>query len=220
MNSIEQDDNGDLVPAWLNSMLRLKYFSVCEFHGKSECNMFCLDCMGNAFCSYCLENHRGHEVVQIRRSSYHDAVRVDDIHKYLDLFWVQTYIINSAKIVFLNERPQPKLPKAAVNACQTCGRSICFNFRFCSIGCKLGAMKNGDRELRFSLPQRDNQTHHGTQMNLKKNKCQISISNSASDIHNESTSSVVNCGNNISTAIINKRDSTRRKGIVHCFPFE
>lgn len=61
--------NEDMGPPWLKPMLKADYFIPCAIHldsNKSECNMFCLDCMGNAFCSYCLIQHKDHRVVQVK----------------------------------------------------------------------------------------------------------------------------------------------------------
>ncbi|WCJ34421.1 PLATZ transcription factor family protein [Euphorbia peplus] len=137
------------VPEWLESLLETAFFSICRTHGdatRSECNMFCIDCKSEAFCFYCRSSrHKDHQVIQIRRSSYHDVVRVSEIQKVLDISGVQTYVINSARVMFLNERPQPKSSKGVAHICEACGRTLLDPFRFCSLGCKLvGIKRNGD----------------------------------------------------------------------------
>ncbi|XWS59584.1 hypothetical protein CRYUN_Cryun08bG0134700 [Craigia yunnanensis] len=138
-----------LVPPWLESLLSTAFFTVCRTHGdaaRGECNMYCLDCKGDPFCFYCRSSkHKDHQVIQIRRSSYHDVVRVSEIQKVLDISGVQTYVINSARVLFLNERPQPKSGKGVAQICESCGRSLLDPLRFCSLGCKLvGIKRNGN----------------------------------------------------------------------------
>ncbi|KAH7660960.1 Class I peroxidase protein [Dioscorea alata] len=63
--------NEELEPPWLRPLLKTSFFKPCEIHAestKNECNMYCLDCMGTALCSYCLSNHKDHHYVQEQRS--------------------------------------------------------------------------------------------------------------------------------------------------------
>ncbi|KAJ4970292.1 hypothetical protein NE237_003391 [Protea cynaroides] len=152
------------VPPWLESLLSKAFFAICRIHGdaaRSECNMYCLDCNGDAFCFYCCSSrHKDHRVIQIRRSSYHDVVRVAEIRTVLDISGVQSYVINSARVVFLNERPQPKSNKGVAHMCEICGRSLLDPFRFCSLGCKVvGIKRNGDAS--FTLDGKNEETMEG-----------------------------------------------------------
>ncbi|CAN0916522.1 Protein RGF1 INDUCIBLE TRANSCRIPTION FACTOR 1 [Linum grandiflorum] len=117
--------------------------------------MFCLDCCdaAGAFCPYCRSaSHEDHTVVQIRKSSYHNAVRVAAMENLLELSDVQSYIINSAQVAFLNERPMKNgsSSSAVQHLCEVCGRSLLDDCRFCSLGCKLARIKrNGDASFKI-----------------------------------------------------------------------
>ncbi|CAN0921234.1 Protein RGF1 INDUCIBLE TRANSCRIPTION FACTOR 1 [Linum grandiflorum] len=122
--------------------------------------MFCLDChdAAGAFCPYCRStSHEKHTVVQIQKLPYHNAVRVAVMKNLLELSDVQPYVINSAQVVFLNERPTKNKSslssssssssggavcgmvggKAIHHVCEVRGRSLLDDCRFCSLGCKV-----------------------------------------------------------------------------------
>ncbi|ESW04347.1 hypothetical protein PHAVU_011G087600 [Phaseolus vulgaris] len=150
-------------PPWLEQLLSTTFFTMCKTHintPRNECNMYCLDCKDHSFCFYCKQSwHKDHQVIQIRRSSYHNVVRVSEIQKALDVSGVQTYVINSARVLFLNERPQnqPKTNnvvgsgKTNSHFCEICRRNLLDPFRFCSLGCKLVGTKNNGNGGSFVL---------------------------------------------------------------------
>ncbi|KAF9675143.1 hypothetical protein SADUNF_Sadunf09G0001500 [Salix dunnii] len=204
-----------LVPPWLESLLSTAFFTICPRHReapRSECNMFCLDCnSSDAFCFYCRSTqHRDHPVIQIRRSSYHDVVRVAEIQKVLDISGVQTYVINSARVLFLNERPQPKssTSKGVSHLCEICGRSLLDPFRFCSLGCKLvGIKKSGDANFNLSTKNEEIRDGMGRRLGSKEEEEEEMREGSQKDMYT-------------STPIPPQYStSRRRKGIPHRAPF-
>ena len=54
----------------------------------------------------------------VRRSSYHDVVKIADMQKICSVQHVQSYVINGSKVFFLKRRPQPRPPKGAVGTCR------------------------------------------------------------------------------------------------------
>ncbi|KAL5216788.1 hypothetical protein ABZP36_008189 [Zizania latifolia] len=206
-------------PPWLKPLLATSFFGQCKLHAdahKSECNMYCLDCMNGALCSQCLAYHRDHHAIQIRRSSYHDVIRVSEIQKVLDITGVQTYIINSARVVFLNERPQPRPGKGVTNTCEVCERSLLDTFRFCSLGCKIAGTSGGYR----------GQKRHGGGNNNKKK-----LHKGAVPSDSEDSSTTTSGGSDKSSVVQSFTPSTppatansfrtgkRRKGVPHRSPF-
>ncbi|GMH18482.1 hypothetical protein Nepgr_020323 [Nepenthes gracilis] len=199
-------------PPWLRPLLKTSFFVQCKIHAdahKSECNMYCLDCMNGALCSLCLSSHRNHRAIQIRRSSYHDVIRVSEIQKYFDIAGIQTYIINSARIVFLNERPQTRPGKGVTNTCLVCDRSLLDSFSFCSLGCKInGTSKNfwkkKSMEAEGNSDSGESPNYHHPHVRANKR-----IQSFTPPTPPRTTT----------TAPVNYRTAKRRKGIPHRAPF-
>ncbi|XP_010928784.1 protein RGF1 INDUCIBLE TRANSCRIPTION FACTOR 1 isoform X1 [Elaeis guineensis] len=221
----------ELVPPWLKPMLRTSFFVPCDVHAdanKSECNMYCLDCIGPALCSYCLRDqyHKNHRVVQIRRSSYHNVIRVSEVSKFIDISGIQTYVINSAKIVFLNGRPQPRHGKGVTNTCEICCRSLLDNFRFCSLGCKLGGMQR-DPGLTFALrPKTSRDWLHGSESDesstprkFRKMSPAMAIDGWRWSDDEGGRSTTTTTSNSPATSPVISYRTSRRKGIPRRAPF-
>ena len=58
---------------------------------KTAVNYICLTCADPAgLCQTCMADHTGHYVMQIRRSSYHNVVRLQDLTKLVNTEGIQT----------------------------------------------------------------------------------------------------------------------------------
>jgi len=126
-------------PAWMEGLLSEKFFVGCGTHDtarKNEKNIYCLDCC-KSICPHCLPAHLTHRLLQVRRYVYHDVIRLDDLVKLIDCSYVQSYTINSAKVVFLNQRPQSRPFKGSGNMCGTCERILQEPYCYCSLACKV-----------------------------------------------------------------------------------
>lgn len=64
-------------PAWLHRLLETSFFEACPKHpagaGRANrrnagCNFFCTHCTAGALCSGCLDDHAGHELIQVHRT--------------------------------------------------------------------------------------------------------------------------------------------------------
>ncbi|XP_019433765.1 PREDICTED: uncharacterized protein LOC109340508 [Lupinus angustifolius] len=134
--------NMNVKPAWLERLMAETFFGGCGVHQnqrKNEKNIFCLHCC-LSICQHCFSSHRSHPLLQVRRYVYHDVVRLEDLEKLINCSNIQPYTINSAKVIFLNQRPQSKSCKGTANACYTCDRILQEPFLFCSLSCKVDYM--------------------------------------------------------------------------------
>ncbi|KAL6331446.1 hypothetical protein AAG906_011385 [Vitis piasezkii] len=136
-------------PAWLEALYTQKFFVSCSIHEtakKNEKNILCLDCC-TSICPHCLQFHRFHRLVQVRRYVYHDVVRLEDLEKLIDCSNVQAYTINSAKVVFIKKRPQNRQFKGSGNYCTSCDRSLQEPYIHCSLGCKVDFLLKHNKDL-------------------------------------------------------------------------
>ncbi|CAL4976112.1 unnamed protein product [Urochloa decumbens] len=205
------------VPSWLELLLETQFFTSCASHllaTRNECNLFCIQCEAPpaAFCYYCRScDHSTHRVIQIRRSSYHNVVRVSEIEDIMDISDVQTYIINSARVVFLTKRPQQrgcgvsigKAPASSAHNCDTCGCALLDVFRFCSLGCNLKGIK---RDVNMT--------------DVAENNRKCCGKDDVDDVGSSTASDKDSCNDKNDEEPQSKRIARhRRKGIPQCAPF-
>ncbi|CAA6659377.1 unnamed protein product [Spirodela intermedia] len=123
------------MPQWVGRLLRSRFFGLCEKHEelrKSELNMYCIECNAS-LCGHCLSPP------SICRYVYHDVIRSRDLKKFVDCSKVQTFVVNGAKVLFLNPKRQAKPATNGSNGghlCLACRRPVPDPNRYCSLACK------------------------------------------------------------------------------------
>ncbi|GBF97638.1 hypothetical protein Rsub_10514 [Raphidocelis subcapitata] len=145
-------------PGWVFALTAAsragRFFSPCGAHRqlkKSEATFFCATCASadpaaGALCGHCAGAHAGHATLQVRRYVYRDVVRASDIAPFVDAAGIQTYTINSAKVVFVNPRPLAKMAPPGGDGgcgCAICGRALREGCCYCSLACRLEALSGG-----------------------------------------------------------------------------
>eukprot|EP00775_Hariotina_reticulata_P004508 gene4508-4761_t len=75
-----------------------------------------MDPAAGPMCNQCASSssRKNHHIVQVRRSTYHEVLKMSEAQQLLDVTDVQPYVINAAKVLFLRPRPQPRPPKGVV----------------------------------------------------------------------------------------------------------
>eukprot|EP00877_Chromochloris_zofingiensis_P005793 jgi/Chrzof1/15214/Cz09g31260.t1 len=99
-----------------------------------------VDDPSHGYCTYCPGRATRPQLLQIRRSTYHEVVKASDVARMVDVSGIQHYVINGSKVLFLCPRPQPRPPKGVVAParCVVDGRQLMDSgSTYCSIRCKL-----------------------------------------------------------------------------------
>ena len=82
---------------------------------------------------------------QIRRSSYNEVVKTTDIYEHVDILGIQTYVINSSSVVYLNKRAHAQSKRFNIGKtghsrdsfCKRCDIYLMDSTYFCSLACKV-----------------------------------------------------------------------------------
>jgi hypothetical protein len=133
--------------AWLYHLVTCQWlFKPCPAcrnnHAGREVLMtfFDIDAPEHGYCTYCPTRMGRRNLLQIRRSTYHEVIKAADICRAADISGVQHYVINGSKVLFLRPRPQPRPPKGVVAParCKVDGRQLMDHGScYCSLRCKL-----------------------------------------------------------------------------------
>jgi hypothetical protein len=133
--------------AWLYHLVTCQWlFKPCPAcrnnHAGREVLMtfFDIDAPEHGYCTYCPSRMGRRNLLQIRRSTYHEVIKAADICRAADISGVQHYVINGSKVLFLRPRPQPRPPKGVVAParCKVDGRQLMDHGScYCSLRCKL-----------------------------------------------------------------------------------
>uniref|UniRef100_A0A7N0TPL1 Uncharacterized protein n=1 Tax=Kalanchoe fedtschenkoi TaxID=63787 RepID=A0A7N0TPL1_KALFE len=145
----EEGKKGGAVEAWIESLLEAEFYTQCECGGSNRCetNMFCIDCMGKAFCEKCKmegKQHSEHRVIQVYKSSHATCFRKQDIKTRMDISSIQSFINNSHHVIYIRPRKSNGHRNGVqpVNRCVVCSWELKSEGDiYCSISCKVAESK-------------------------------------------------------------------------------
>ncbi|KAL9666435.1 hypothetical protein QQ045_000767 [Rhodiola kirilowii] len=135
---------------WVDSLLAAEFYVQCECGAKTkgETNMFCIDCLGKAFCEKCKNEggrHTNHKVIQVYKSSHATCFRKHDIRKIMNISLIQSFINNSHHVVYIRPRKSNghRNGVQAINRCTVCSWELKSDTDiYCSISCKVNGTKS------------------------------------------------------------------------------
>ncbi|KAK2657329.1 hypothetical protein Ddye_010381 [Dipteronia dyeriana] len=125
---------------WLVSMINAQFYKACECDRTNRA-FFCLECKGLAYCQNCHKpsKHDDHKIIRALRASRRPGLEIEVIGKLIDVCDIQPYIINGKQIVYINERQHESQNNKENYKCQRCGYRVDYEFKFCSIECKVNS---------------------------------------------------------------------------------
>jgi len=91
----EQQEKNKKKPAWLETLLRTKFWDPCTEHGsknRADQCMFCRKC-SKVTCPRCTHSKPGHRLLKIRRYVYRSVVHASDMQQLgIDVSRIQVHI--------------------------------------------------------------------------------------------------------------------------------
>ncbi|KAK2424112.1 hypothetical protein QL285_034507 [Trifolium repens] len=232
---------------WLDKLFAITaFFTECKVHSekfnKKRNKFWCLDCYDTVFCGSCITtSHKDHRIIQIRRLSYNEAIKTNEIYKHVDILGVQTYHISNFTAVFINKRTfaQPLKNKSgkvgynSISHCKTCKRNLVDSSYFCSLACKKNGgffvsakeMKEMERLLEESLkespPKQRAKKSHEQNLKRKFDEAAIDEENEEEEDDKEEEEEEDKESafpvNRPSTSF--RKPNSKRKGVPHRAPF-
>ncbi|PWZ07455.1 hypothetical protein Zm00014a_016438, partial [Zea mays] len=138
----KEQERKEKKPAWLDTLLRTKFWDPCKEHGsknRADQCMFCLRC-SKLSCPRCVHDQPGHRLLKIRRYVYRSVVHASDMQELgIDVSRIQTYVINARKVLHLRPMNRSKhfRPQAGTPRCITCRTWLrSAPNLFCSLTCE------------------------------------------------------------------------------------
>jgi hypothetical protein len=100
----KEQERKEKKPAWLDTLLRTKFWDPCKEHGsknRADQCMFCLRC-SKLSCPRCVHDQPGHRLLKIRRYVYRSVVHASDMQELgIDVSRIQVCVCARACVYSL-----------------------------------------------------------------------------------------------------------------------
>ncbi|XP_020596042.1 uncharacterized protein LOC110036036, partial [Phalaenopsis equestris] len=105
----------------------------------------------------------------VRRHYGRHSFKFDDLKELINCSLIRTYIQYREEFIFLRPRPQLKVSRRK-NICAFCGNGLNYNYRYCSLSCKVEHVRLEENDISSILLQFDaSQTRLTESENLQTN---------------------------------------------------